>query len=180
MTKTFDKIWENCLKVIKDNISWQSYKTWFEPIKAVALEGDVLVIELPSQFFYEWLEEHYVELIAKTIKRELGKSGQLEYRILMENQNKKNPASVRVLASNHQQAQLGNNYVDINLGNDQGIKNPFVIPGLKRSQIDPQLNPNHTFDAFVEGECNRLARSAGIAVAQKPGPGCEDWQSHHA
>jgi chromosomal replication initiator protein len=169
MTKTFDKIWENCLKVIKDNISWQSYKTWFEPIKAVALEGDVLVIEVPSQFFYEWLEEHYVELIAKTIKRELGKSGQLEYRILMENQNKKNPASVRVLASNHQQAQLGNNYVDINLGNDQGIKNPFVIPGLKRSQIDPQLNPNHTFDAFVEGECNRLARSAGIAVAQKPG-----------
>jgi len=59
--------------------------------------------------------------------------------------------------------------VDIHLGNDQGIKNPFVIPGLKRSQIDPQLNPNHTFDAFVEGECNRLARSAGMAVAQKPG-----------
>ena len=169
MAKTFDKIWENCLKVIKDNISSQSYKTWFEPIKPVALEGDVLVIEVQSQFFYEWLEEHYVELIAKTIKRELGKNGQLEYRILMENQNKKNPATVRVLAGNHQQAQLSNNYVDIHLGNDQGIKNPFVIPGLKRSQIDPQLNPNHTFDAFVEGECNRLARSAGMAVAQKPG-----------
>jgi chromosomal replication initiator protein len=169
MTKTFDKIWENCLKVIKDNISWQSYKTWFEPIKPVALEDNVLVIEVPSQFFYEWLEEHYVELIAKTIKRELGKNAQLEYRILMENQTKKNPASIRVAASTQQQTKLSNNYVDIQLGNESGIKNPFVIPGLKRSQIDPQLNPNNTFENFVEGECNRLARSAGMAVAQKPG-----------
>jgi chromosomal replication initiator protein len=169
MTKTFDKIWENCLKVIKDNISWQSYKTWFEPIKPVSLENNVLVIEVPSQFFYEWLEEHYVELIAKTIKRELGKDAQLEYRILMENQNKKNPASIRMPASSHSQAQLSNNYVDVHVGNESGIKNPFVIPGLKRSQIDPQLNPNYTFDSFVEGECNRLARSAGMAVAQKPG-----------
>jgi chromosomal replication initiator protein len=169
MTKSCEKIWENCLKVIKDNISWQSYKTWFEPIRPVALEENVLVIEVPSQFFYEWLEEHYVELIAKTIKRELGKNAQLEYRILMENQNKKNPATVRVPASTQQQAQLSNNYVDMPLGKEDGIKNPFVIPGLKRSQIDPQLNPNHTFESYVEGECNRLARSAGMAVAQKPG-----------
>ncbi len=169
MTKTFDKVWENCLKVIKDNISWQSYKTWFEPIKPVSLENDTLVIEVPSQFFYEWLEEHYVELIAKTIKREIGKNGKLEYRILVENQNKQNPTSVRVPASAKQQAQLNNNYVDTTLGNEPSIKNPFVIPGLKRSQIDPQLNPNHTFDNFVEGECNRLGRSAGLAVAQKPG-----------
>lgn len=170
MIKSFEKIWDSCLKIIKDNISWQSYRTWFEPIKPVALENNVLVIEVPSQFFYEWLEEHYVELIAKTIKRELGKDAKLEYRILMENQSKKNPASIRMAASSHHQAQLANNYVDAHIGNNEhGIKNPFVIPGLKRSQIDPQLNPNHTFEAFVEGECNRLARSAGLAVAQKPG-----------
>jgi chromosomal replication initiator protein len=169
MTNTFDKIWENCLKVIKDNISWQSYKTWFEPIKPISFDNDILLLEVPSQFFYEWLEEHYVELIAKTIKRELGKNATLEYSILMENQSKKNPTSVRVSASNHQQAKLGNNYIDLQIGSDTGIKNPFIIPGLKRSQIDPQLNPNNTFDNFVEGECNRLARSAGMAVAQKPG-----------
>lgn len=169
MTKPFEKIWENCLKVIKDNISWQSYKTWFEPIRPVALEDNILVIEVPSQFFYEWLEEHYVELIAKTIKRELGKNAQLEYRILMENQNKKNPASIRVAAGTQHASRVSENYVDIQMGGEPSIKNPFVIPGLKRSQIDPQLNPNHTFDNFVEGECNRLARSAGIAVAQKPG-----------
>ena len=87
----------------------------------------------------------------------------------MENQTKKNPASIRVAASTQQQTKLSNNYVDVQLGNESGIKNPFVIPGLKRSQIDPQLNPNNTFENFVEGECNRLARSAGMAVAQKPG-----------
>jgi chromosomal replication initiator protein len=169
MTKTFEKIWENCLKVIKDNISYQSYKTWFEPIKPVALENNVLVIEVPSQFFYEWLEEHYVELLAKTVKRELGRDGRLEYRILIENQHRKNPAAIRMPASNQSQAQLQNNFVDVQIGPESGIKNPFVIPGLKRSQIDPQLNPKYTFDSFVEGECNRLARSAGLAVAQKPG-----------
>ena len=169
MTNAFEKIWENCLKVIKDNISWQSYKTWFEPIRPISFENNVLVLEVPSQFFYEWLEEHYVELIAKTIKRELGKNATLEYSILMENQNKKNPASVRIAAGSQHQAKLSNNYVDLQLANDSGIKYPFIIPGLKRSQIDPQLNPNNTFDNFVEGECNRLARSAGMAVAQKPG-----------
>ena len=169
MTKTFEKVWDNCLKIIKDNISWQSYKTWFEPIKPVALEDNILVIEVPSQFFYEWLEEHYVELIAKTIKRELGKEAQLEYRILVETQNKKNPTSMRVAAGTHNNPKVTENYVDLHLGQENGIKNPFVIPGLQRSQIDPQLNPNNTFENFVEGECNRLARSAGLAVAQKPG-----------
>lgn len=169
MQKIYEQVWDECLKIIKDNITWQSYRTWFEPIKPVSLEDNVLLIEVPSQFFYEWLEEHYVELIAKSIKRVIGKDAKLEYRILMDN-SKKNPASIRVAAGNQNQAQLSNNYIDAQLGsNDLGIKNPFVIPGLKRSQIDPQLNPNHTFDAFVEGECNKLARSAGMAVAQKPG-----------
>ena len=169
MNKTAQSVWDNCLSFIKDNIQDQAYKTWFEPIKSVELTDNALYIQVPSKFFYEWLEEHYVELIAKTIKRELGKNAQLEYRILMENQTKKNPASIRVAASTQQQTKLSNNYVDVQLGNESGIKNPFVIPGLKRSQIDPQLNPNNTFENFVEGECNRLARSAGMAVAQKPG-----------
>src|SRR3546814_3979803 len=49
------------------------------------------------------------------------------------------------------------------------IQNPFVIPGLKKVNIDPQLNPKYSFDNFIEGDCNRLARSAGFAVAAKPG-----------
>ena len=169
MSKTAEQVWENSLKVIKDNISWQAYKTWFEPIKPVSLENEILTIEVPSQFFYEWIEEHYVELIAKTIKREIGKNAQLEYRILMESRNAHNPASVRVSSSNQGSAAYSNQYTQVKQQEDFSIKNPFVIPGLKRSQIDPQLNPNYTFDRFVEGECNKLARNAGMAVAQKPG-----------
>ncbi len=169
MAKTYEQVWENCLNIFRDNINYQSYKTWFEPIKAVSLEEHTLTIEVPSQFFYEWLEEHYIEIIGKTIKRELGKSGKLEYRILIENQNKTNPASVRMSGGVKPVAVKDGTYLDMSALTDIPIKNPFAIPGLKRSQIDPQLNPNQTFDTYVEGECNRLSRNAGLAVAEKPG-----------
>ncbi|MFM2192449.1 MAG: hypothetical protein RLZZ118_1406 [Bacteroidota bacterium] len=168
MAKSFEQVWDNCLKIFRDNINYQSYRTWFEPIKPVSLDSDVLTIEVPSQFFYEWLEEHYVEIIGKTIKRELGKNGRLEYRILIENQNKTNPASVRMPAG-QKNATAENNFLEFTGKHETPVKNPFAIPGLKRSQIDPQLNPNHVFESFVEGECNRLSRNAGMAVAEKPG-----------
>lgn len=75
MTKTCEQVWESCLQIIKDNISLQSYKTWFEPIKPIRLSNQVLTIQVPSQFFYEWLEEHYIGLLKKTIKKELGAEG---------------------------------------------------------------------------------------------------------
>ena len=56
------KIWANCLDIIKDNVSPQSFKTWFEPIKPVKLSANILTIQVPSQFFYEYIEEHYVNL----------------------------------------------------------------------------------------------------------------------
>src|SRR5678810_79136 len=87
MTKTAESIWNNCLKIIKDIVDWQPYKTWFEPIKAVELKGNVLLIQVPSQFFFEYLEEHYVNLLAKTLKRELGKEARLEYRIMVDSGN---------------------------------------------------------------------------------------------
>ena len=72
MSQSHLHVWENCLAVIKDNISAQAFKTWFAPIKPVKLENDVLTIQVPSQFFYEWLEEHYVHLLKRTIRKELG------------------------------------------------------------------------------------------------------------
>ena len=57
----YKTVWENCLKIIRDNINYQSFKTWFEPIKPIKLEKNVLTIQVPSQFFYEWLEEHYID-----------------------------------------------------------------------------------------------------------------------
>jgi chromosomal replication initiator protein len=87
MKNKHELVWENCLKIIKDNINVQSYKTWFEPIKPVKIDGKSLTIQVPSQFFYEWLEEHYVTLLRKTIKRELGEDAKLEYRILVDASN---------------------------------------------------------------------------------------------
>ena len=79
MIQPHEEVWERCLEVIKDNVSLQSYKTWFEPIKPIKVADDTLTIQVPSQFFYEWLEEHYISLLKKTVKKELGDEGRLEY-----------------------------------------------------------------------------------------------------
>src|SRR5690606_5975182 len=84
MEKTCTEVWNSCLQIIKDNIPNQSFKTWFEPISALKLEGKVLTIQLPSLFFYEWLEEHYVGLARKTIKHQCGIKGRIEYTIVVE------------------------------------------------------------------------------------------------
>jgi chromosomal replication initiator protein len=168
MEKTYDKIWSNCLSIIKDIVEWQHFKTWFEPIQPVALKGSVLTIQVPSQFFYEYIEEHYVTLLSKTLKREMGKDARLEYRIMVDSGNDKNkPMTMDV--SGQAFKSYSNNDVDFPLVINNQVKNPFVIPGLKKMQIDSQLNPIYTFDAFVEGDCNRVARRAGKTVAEKPG-----------
>ncbi|TAE39821.1 MAG: chromosomal replication initiator protein DnaA [Sphingobacteriales bacterium] len=168
MEKTCTSIWENCLQVIKDNIPNQSYKTWFEPITALRLEGSILTIQVPSLFFYEWLEEHYVGLLRKTIKKYLGDEGRLEYNIVVEKSSSRIPYTTNMPSSgNGAEGKRQSIPMPITLNKD--IRNPFIIPGLKKLQVDPQLNPNYTFDNFIEGDCNRLARSAGFAVAAKPG-----------
>jgi chromosomal replication initiator protein len=168
-----DFIWENCLKVIKDNLPIQAYKTWFEPIVPIKLEESehekTLTIQVPSHFFYEWLEEHYILLLRKVIKKELGTEGKLEYNIVMENNSSNsNPYTVKLPTSN--KGSLKNKPVSVPLDiNEKQIRNPFIIPGLKKVTVESNLNPIYSFDNFVEGECNRLARSAGYAVANKPG-----------
>lgn len=169
MSKNHDQVWQNCIDIIKDNVSMQAFKTWFEPIKPVKLEKNVLTIQVPSQFFYEWLEEHYVSLLKKIISKEIGADGRLEYSIIMENNfNNSNPYTVKVPTTNKRA--IKNSSVSMPLDmSDTPIKNPFIIPGLRKLKIDSNLNPNYSFDNFIEGDCNRLARSAGFAVANKPG-----------
>ena len=108
--KNHAAIWQNCLKLIQDNLPAQSFKTWFEPIVPVKLESNVLTIQVPSQFFYEWLEEHYVTLLRKTIKQELGKEGRLEYSIIVENNNSK-PYTINLPTAHGQKHE--NNEVNI-------------------------------------------------------------------
>ncbi|HBY69175.1 MAG TPA: chromosomal replication initiator protein DnaA, partial [Flavobacteriaceae bacterium] len=85
MSKTAKSVWNNCLSFIEDNITSQAYKTWFEPINAVKLTDNSLSIQVPSKFFYEWLEEHYVKLLKVALTKELGKDAKLVYVIRMEN-----------------------------------------------------------------------------------------------
>jgi chromosomal replication initiator protein len=168
MDNACETVWSNCLNIIKDIVEWQHYKTWFEPIKPVLLKENILTIQVPSQFFYEYIEEHYVNLLAKTLKRELGKNARLEYRIMMDSGNSKNkPVTMDEPGQGYKM--YSNNEMDIPLVKTNPVKNPFVIPGLKKMQIDPQLNPSYTFDSYIEGNCNRVARRAGITVAEKPG-----------
>ena len=162
-------VWDNCLFFIKDNIQPQAFKTWFLPIKPVKLNGNVLSIEVPSKFFYEWLEEHYVKLLKTALYKELGDEARLIYSIRMENTlGNKTPFTESIPSSNR--SGLIPQDVDAPLhSNTNELKNPFVIPGIKNLQIESQLNPNYNFDNFLEGDSNRLARSAALAVANKPG-----------
>lgn len=150
MVNNCEQVWDNCLSFIKENINLQSYKTWFEPIKPIRLEDKSLTIQVPNQFFYEWLEENYIGLLKQSLVNELGSNGKLEYQILLADPRKPGMTEAPHLA-----------------GHD--IKNPFVIPGIKKTKIDARLNSDYTFETFIEGDCNKLARNAGYAIANNPG-----------
>lgn len=165
-----ERIWNNCLDVIKDNVPSISFRTWFEPIVPLKLDNDILTIQVPSPFFYEYLEEQYIDILRKVIKKELGPEAKLEYNVIMQNNsyNNSKPYTVKFPAKNSKE--IRNIPVSVPLdASENTIKNPFVIPGLKKLDIDPRLNPENSFDNFIEGECNRLARSAGFAVSKNPG-----------
>ncbi|MCL4118978.1 UNVERIFIED_CONTAM: hypothetical protein GTU68_026746 [Idotea baltica] len=140
-----NEIWKQCLAIIRDNISEQSFQTWFLPIKPVKLEENKLTIQVPSQYSYEWLEQHYVDLLSKTIKRVIHPEAQLEYRIIIEEEKKPNSGGFGKPSNGQTDNGLSKNFDDIS-----------------------QLNKNYSFNNFVEGSCNELARSASFAVANKP------------
>ncbi|KAA9338323.1 chromosomal replication initiator protein DnaA [Hymenobacter busanensis] len=210
MQKDCRTVWANCLHVIRANVGEQSFRTWFEPIVPVALQGALLIIQVPSQFFYEWLEEHYVDVLKKAIVQELGPDGQLEYSIVVDQGNEQSrprtvnlpaaraasqrppantptAAQVRPMGSNQNPAVsafAGNGSVTNNAARQAAnvqaaaaalappppLRNPFEARSVAdRSYLDSQLNQNYSFNNYIEGSCNRLARSAGFAVANKPG-----------
>lgn len=155
-----EEIWNKCLQFIKERIPAQSYSTWFEPISPVRVHNDILTIQVPSQFFYEWLEENYVHLLKQAIKSEMGANGRLEYSVVVDKGNEQvNPVTVNVSGSSNSQHKHRVNGFD-------AYKNPDFYRELKNNS---NLNASYRFENFVEGDCNRLARSAGFAVAKKPG-----------
>ncbi len=173
--QNYKSVWENCLKIIKENLgseNEQVYRTWFEPIVPIQLEDNVLTIRVPSQFFYEWLEEHFIDLLKKTIRLQLGPNGMLKYSILMDTSIADQPIATNIPSVGRQATVNRPKDVPMVISEDENgheIPNPFVWPGLQKLRINSQLNGNYTLENFIEGDCNRLARAAGYAVAEKPG-----------
>jgi len=169
MTLTANSVWDKCLSFIKDNIADEAYNTWFVPIRPGKLVNNVLTIQVPSKFFYEWLEEHYIKILKSALQKELGSDAKLVYSILMDqNSQGREPFTVRIPSSN--KAKPKPQEVEAPLSLQTGkMMNPFIIPGLQKLKIDSQLNHNYTFNNFIEGESNRLARAAGRAIAKRPG-----------
>jgi len=167
--------WARCLEIIKDNINYQKYTSWFHPIKPVALENKTLTIQVPSQFWYEWLEEHYYNIMRSTITKVLGEGARFEYSIVLEKAEQDHDGrAVRMPQRSappmppESGASYGHNGYHPSYSTES-IQNPFVIPGIRKGKIDPNLNENYIFSQFIEGDCNRLARSAAIAISENPG-----------
>ncbi len=155
MSNHHEQLWSRCLSVIKDNISEASFNTWFAPIVALKYEENVFVLQVPSQFFVEYIEEKYIDLLRMTLYRVVGQGTRLEYRVLID---KTSGRGTQIPSANEQpkpKQQMS------------GYISPYHRPQLP--EIDPQLNPSYNFNNLIEGNSNKLARTAGISIANEPG-----------
>ncbi len=159
MKNSVEILWNNCLKVIRDNVSEEAFRTWFTPIRPLSYESNVLTIQVPSQFFYEYLEDKYVDLLRMTLFREIGNGTILNYRILFEN------TSNTMVDYQTDTKSISADRITPKDAN----KAPSPFRKTVPQNFDSQLNPKYTFDNFFEGTSNKLARTAGMSVAENPG-----------
>lgn len=140
-----DEIWRKCLVNIKRNVSQMSYNTWFLPIKPINVNNSTIKVLLPSQFFWEWIDEHYNSLIHSTIKSVIGPDANLTYVIAEETEDEQIPETI------------------------QQPKKAAKTEQIKKPEFETFINPRYTFDNFIKGEGNQLARAAAGAVGDNPG-----------
>lgn len=152
-----ESYWTKCLEIIRDNVSGQVFRTWFEPLKAIAIEDSKLTVRVPSYFFCEWIEEHFYPLLQKTLQQVIGDNAKLQYHVVVDDNGdslEKRTVSVPGFkhGSQHNQSSL-----------------PFAQTPIAVQEFPTFLNPRYSFDSFIRGECNQLASSAALAVSQNPG-----------
>ena len=158
MQTDYQTLWNKCLAVIKDIVPKAAFDTWFVPIVPLSYEDKKFTIQVPSQFFYEYLEEKYVNVLKVTLYRVIGQGTILNYRIMVD----KTGGTVDYPAENASTAVKKVTPKDANKA-----PNPFMTTAPQ--DLDPQLNPKYNFDNYFEGTSNKLVRTAGEAVAQNPG-----------
>lgn len=166
MEKDCKNIWLKCLSLIKEQVLPERYRTLFEPIRALKFEEDVLTIQVASAYIYEVLEGEYIDILRSALKSVIGPKAKLAYSVVVEKSKASEPLTTTLVSSPEKKPSMSTVYVDTSM--QRGLKNPFERAS-NRIQIDPQLNPSYTMESYIEGNCNRLARSAGMAIAQKPG-----------
>lgn len=165
MSSEANAVWNECLRVIEQHVNEQSYSTWFKPVNPVRLEGSSLTIQVPSQFFYEWLEDNYVQVLKLAIKSVLGPNGKLEYAVVVDKGNSQNQPYVVSFPQGNNPSSSKKTHIE-----STENKSPFYLKSLDNDMLlQSNLNAIYTFNTYIEGDCNRLARSAGFAVATKPG-----------
>ncbi len=157
----YKEVWDKCMCFFKDNLSEQAYSTWFTPIRPTKLEENTLTVEVPSGFFHEFIEEHYIHLIEKALRKEVGTNARLIYNVVVDKESSNN-GTIVVPGKEPSKTTTKSNY-------QNEIRSPFIMPGLKSIEINPQLNNDLSFENYIEGKCNKVARSAGMAIAEKPG-----------
>ena len=154
-------LWDNCLSLIRKNVTEQLYKTWFEPIVFEHYNEDsrTLLVQVPSRYVYEYLEQHYVSLLSKVLSRCFGTHIQLNYRIVVD---KKNQITVDEEGSEPVKIDSAD---AVTLGN----ATPTVLDAAIPQDLNPQLDVHKTFQSFIEGDSNKLPRTVGLSIAEHPG-----------
>ena len=141
-------VWKKCLLHIKENVTLMTYNTWFLPIRPVSFEDNNLKVQLPNQFFWEWIDEHFSTIVNKTIFDVIGPAGKLSY-IISDDKDQKEEEIIKK-----------NIPVEV-------VKTKVVEPALPKHETN--LNPRYRFDNFIKGEGNQLARAAAGAISDNPG-----------
>ena len=146
--QTIEQQWAQCQTFLADNMTGTAYQTWFAPIVPLRFENGILVLQVKSQFVAEYIEENYIALLSSAIFRVFGQGTRLEYRVLIDSTS----GAGTILPSTAPQSQQ-----------------PIAGSPRPSAHFDSQLNSFYTFDSFVAGEPNKLARTAGMAIAKQPG-----------
>jgi chromosomal replication initiator protein len=151
-------LWNRCLDIIRDNVPETTFKTWFEPIVPLKYAEGALTIGVPSPFFYEFLEDKFVDLLRAVLYKVIGENAQLMYSVLTD---KTNNISVSMEGSAHSTAVP-------NAPIHDGNKAPNPLQAAVPQELDPHLNPNYNFDNFIKGNSNEFSRTVAENVAQNP------------
>ncbi len=149
-------LWNECLAVIRDNVSEAAYSTWFTPVVPLQYKEGALTIQVPSQFFYEYLEDKYVNLLRETLSRVVGPNTILNYRVIVDNSSKTH-TTIQSEGVGEREVPRGMN------------KAPVALPERPIQQWNPNLNPRYNFNNYFEGSSNKLARIVAETVANDPG-----------